>query len=310
MIGLPDIGDPFDVAAFRAFRVPEDQDAFVLLRKAQAKLLGPIANLPVAVRKAGPDRWSKAPAELREWVTANRDVLEMFRDASQRPDGLLHPTFAPIDRHVYLYLGDFKSLALLEASRLEEQGDMAAAWIWYRAVLRMRVHIMRRGAVFQRLVAGWSCGGVHERIATWAADRRTEVPLLRQALDDLRACEPRPEWDAFSLKVDYLFLMSELDDEWGQVQHGDVADQHPTIAGEELPADLARRIYAVRRYYLTEPEQLAACFAWLSPTGWLSWKTNTVKTASRRCRRHSVPPTENRRRSSIGPATTRPPRAG
>jgi hypothetical protein len=26
--GLPDIGDPFDVAAFRAFSVPDDQNAF------------------------------------------------------------------------------------------------------------------------------------------------------------------------------------------------------------------------------------------------------------------------------------------
>ena len=32
--GLPDIGDPFDVAAFRAFRIPDDQNAFVFLRRA------------------------------------------------------------------------------------------------------------------------------------------------------------------------------------------------------------------------------------------------------------------------------------
>jgi hypothetical protein len=28
--GLPDIGEPFDVAAFRSFRVPDDQNAFGL----------------------------------------------------------------------------------------------------------------------------------------------------------------------------------------------------------------------------------------------------------------------------------------
>ena len=32
--GLPDIGDPFDVAAFRTFRIPDDQNAFTLLRRA------------------------------------------------------------------------------------------------------------------------------------------------------------------------------------------------------------------------------------------------------------------------------------
>ena len=32
--GLPDIGDPFDVAAFRAFRLPDEQNAFTYLRRA------------------------------------------------------------------------------------------------------------------------------------------------------------------------------------------------------------------------------------------------------------------------------------
>ncbi len=42
--GLPDIGDPFDVAAFRAFSVPDDQNAFTFLRRAQEKLT-PIRGL-------------------------------------------------------------------------------------------------------------------------------------------------------------------------------------------------------------------------------------------------------------------------
>src|SRR4051812_42674219 len=32
--GLPDIGDPFDVAAFRTFSLPEDQNAFTFFRRA------------------------------------------------------------------------------------------------------------------------------------------------------------------------------------------------------------------------------------------------------------------------------------
>src|SRR5438270_10384450 len=36
--GLPDIGDPFDVAAFRALRIPDEQNAFVFLRRADQKL--------------------------------------------------------------------------------------------------------------------------------------------------------------------------------------------------------------------------------------------------------------------------------
>ena len=36
--GLPDIGEPFDVAAFRVFSVPDDRNAFTYLRRAQEAL--------------------------------------------------------------------------------------------------------------------------------------------------------------------------------------------------------------------------------------------------------------------------------
>ena len=36
--GLPDIGDPFDVAAFRAFSVPDDHNAFTYFRRASEKV--------------------------------------------------------------------------------------------------------------------------------------------------------------------------------------------------------------------------------------------------------------------------------
>ncbi len=201
------------------------------------------------------ERWSKAAPELRDWVTENRDVLEMFREGSERPDGVLHRTFDRFEHRHNLNLEVFKWLALLEASRLEEHGDMAGAWGWYLAVFRTRVHVMRRGSVFQRLIAGWSCTGLQERLASWAADSHTSASLLRRALEDLRTCEPRAEWDAFSLKVDYLYMMSELDDKWGRVQYGEQKDRQLTIAGEDLPREFAQNIYALRRYYASEPER-------------------------------------------------------
>ncbi len=132
---------------------------------------------------------------------------------------------------------------------------MAGAWNWYRAVFRMKVLVMRRGSIFQRYVAHRNWSDLRTRIASWASDRRTSVSLLRQALDDVRAGEPKPEWDAFSLKVDYLEMMTELDKEWGWVQQGDEEDQQVKIAGEPLPAGLAWIPYAARRYSLREPER-------------------------------------------------------
>ena len=271
MLGLPDVGDPFDVAEFQAFRIPPEQDAVALFRRAQEKLTR-MPNVSNAASRLGPNvGWSKVAPELRDWVVANRDVLEKFRAASEQVDGIVHSRFDQLGLYSYLNLGEFSWLALLQASRLEEQGDMAGAWTWYRAVFRMKVHVMRRGSVFQRFIAERNCAGLKPQIATWAADRRTSVPLLRQALDDVVAGEPKPEWDAFSLKVDYLAKMNELEEEWGLVPQGGEEDRHFRIFGEELPPNLSGNIYATKRYYSNDPERsrrvLRLAFAnWLAHT--------------------------------------------
>ena len=43
--GLPDIGDPFDVETFRSFSLPDEQNAFTYLRRADQKL-APFPELP------------------------------------------------------------------------------------------------------------------------------------------------------------------------------------------------------------------------------------------------------------------------
>ena len=117
LIGLPDVGDPFDVAAFRSFRIPEDQDAVVLLRQAAAKVPS-IPFLPMAIRRLGPSvGWSQADPKLREWALANRQALEMFRQGADRLDGIPHPSSDWVDNYQYLNLGPLVWLALLEGAR-------------------------------------------------------------------------------------------------------------------------------------------------------------------------------------------------
>src|SRR4029077_11112945 len=130
----------------------------------------------------------------------------------------------------------------------EAQADMAGAWNLYRAVMRIRGDLMRRGSGFLRFIAYQNCSNLRAQIATWAADARTTAPLLRRALEEVKAAEPRPEWDEFSLNVEYLSMMNELDVDRGLVQHGEDEDQHVRIFGEELAPNLAQNIYSVRRY--------------------------------------------------------------
>ena len=255
LIGLPDVGDPFDVVAFRSFRIPEDQDAVVLFRQAAAKVPS-LPSLPVGVRRLGPGvGWAQADPKLREWALANREALEMFRQGADRSDGIPHPSSDWVDNYQYLNLGPLVWMALLEGARLEEQGETARAWTWYRSVLRMRIHVMRRGSVYQRLFADRMCSGLQSRIATWAADRRTDVPLLRRALEDVRAFEPKSEWDSFSLKVDYLVMMSTLDSPSSWVHQGDDENTDFRIGGEKLPPNLAALLQVGRQFLANEPER-------------------------------------------------------
>ncbi len=273
LIGLPNAGDPFDVAAFTAFRIPEEDDAIVLLRQAQEKLTR-MPGLPSAVLRRGPvTGWSKAAPELRDWVTANRKLLEVFRAASERKDGIPHPGF---DRELnrYYFIWEFSWLVLLEASRLEEQGDMEGAWTWYRALFRMKVHVMRRGSVFQRYLADQNCSSLRPQITAWAANPRTSVPLLRKALADILAGEPKPEWDAFSLKIDYLEQMHELDKEWGRAYWAVEEAQQVKIFGEDLPPNLAWLPYAAKRYLWNEPERSRRVLR-LSFANWLAHAENS-----------------------------------
>jgi hypothetical protein len=257
LIGLPDIGDPFDRVAFRTFRVPEDEDAFALFRQAASKV-PPLPNLPMAVRQGGAVvAWSQADPRLRAWFEANRDALDLFRRGAKRADVTAPPLADPLGSSSLqgMSIEPFVWLAFLEASRLEELGDMPAAWDGYQAILRTKAHVMRRGAVFDRYIADHSLRGLESRIATWAANPKTDVSLLHRALNDVHENEPKPEWDAFSLKLDYINMMRMLDEPNGLVQRGTDEDQAIWIAGEPLPPNLTGLVYATRRYLSNEPER-------------------------------------------------------
>src|SRR5271154_604266 len=79
--GLPDIGDPFDVAAFRAFGLPDEQNAFIYLRRASEKLT-PIVGIVVGNGADPIDlkfSWSIANPKLRDWAGENREAFELFQ---------------------------------------------------------------------------------------------------------------------------------------------------------------------------------------------------------------------------------------
>jgi hypothetical protein len=254
--GLPDIGEPFNVAAFRALRIPDDQNAFTFLGRANQELT-PWPDLPRAAGLAAPTvAWSKAHPKLRAFVEANRQALELFHQAADRSDAMVDlagdPSTAggPVNLSV---------LALLEGGRRQESGDTAGAWCCYRAVLRMAAHVTGRGSLNQRLrvnllmlARGW----LEQRLATWAVDPRTTISQLKSALDEVLKAEPKPAWDSFAIKTGYVELMRSLERPMDPLdQQGIEGEWTIRLDDMQLPAGMIAKIEASRRLLLREPER-------------------------------------------------------
>ena len=206
LFGLPDIGDPFDLQEFQSFTIPDESNAFVLYRQA-ADRLKPLVTTSKEEREriALHAAWSKADPIVCRWVEENREVLDLFRHGTERPDAL-EPALAEKPDppwNMTRVFRTFQQLALLEASRLEEKGDTAAAWVWYRAALRATYHMGLRGTIITRLVGQSRASELRRRFSTWAADPRTSPELIRHAIDDVNTCGSLIPSQSYTLKAEY-----------------------------------------------------------------------------------------------------------
>jgi hypothetical protein len=251
---LPDIGEPFDVAAFRALRVPDDQNAFAFLRRAD-KMLTPWPELPRAMGlSAVTVPWSKADPKLRTWVEANHPALEMFRQGAELTDAAVPAGDPSFDvRPLSLIL-----LALLEGSKRQESGDSAGAWDCYRAILRMTAHVGGRGSLDQRFCVNFvlSRGWLQQRLATWAADPRMTIPQLKNVLDEVNKIEPKPDGDSSILRSSYMALIQLMNRPMGLRDQHEIEGEWTVHLGDmQLSAEFIETIEASRRFLLREPER-------------------------------------------------------
>jgi hypothetical protein len=217
LMGLPDIGDPFDLREFQSTRIPDDRNAYVLYQRAAAALRPLKSSLkPSEIPLGQPGPHPKGDQEARRWVEENRGAMELYRRGTERPDALdLVPPNRPESWRSIEALRSFHVLALIEGSRLERQGDMSGTWAWYRAALRATHHMGLRGSFIARMNAHHWQRELLKRLATWAADRRTTPALLRRALDDVIACEAFTPSESYTIQAEYPGIERALDESDG-----------------------------------------------------------------------------------------------
>jgi hypothetical protein len=258
---LPDIGEPFDVAAFKSTTIPDDRNAYVDYLEAWSlvKQWYPYSQSAVG-RFDIRARWSKAIPELRQWAEDNRAALAVYRRGTERPDALgpvpqfegFHSESGGMRNEIQF----FQNLAFLEASRLEELGDMERAWGWYRAILRSIYHVGMRGTVERRSVAQTWHDELRDRVATWAASPRTTPALIRRAVDDVTACEALAPSESYTLKAEYLDVDRLLDDPEIQAAAFPRSWMSPIPSlGFTVTVGQAAALHDAWRSWLREPER-------------------------------------------------------
>jgi hypothetical protein len=213
LLGLPDVGDPFDVRSAGIVYLPDADNAFVEYKEATHRFVRPgwtswwETNWDCA--------WSQVNPTIRAWMEQNREALEVWRQGTEKPDALyIQPgdmnfaTLLPVTQE----LRNFAHMAAWRGSECEEKEDMDGAWSWYRAILRSSRHSGRHGCLIERIVGAALHETARKRIEHWAADPRTSALLLRRALDETIAIDAGTVPISDPLKEDYLVLLRAVDD--------------------------------------------------------------------------------------------------
>jgi hypothetical protein len=272
LLGLPDIGDPFDGEGIRSSRVPDDRNAFVTYRRAAERFNPPVSTRYQAWFEAQLlGRWSASLPEVRGWAEEKRQALAHFREAAERPD-----SDPPSDRdrmEVWPAIRHLEPLALFEAARLEERGDMPGAWTWYRAVMRTIEHQVRYSRFAERKEAMYRRDRLRERLANWAADPRTTRAMLRRALDDALTCESMSPSDAYSFRAECLELERSVDDPHHRASQVTSAKWKAIFGFPEhyLSPDQRQAIYGLWRSWRREPERSRRVIR-LAIANWLAYQ--------------------------------------
>ncbi|WP_435020617.1 hypothetical protein TA3x_001929 [Tundrisphaera sp. TA3] len=300
--GLPDIGDPFDVAAFEAahirVRVEDDRNAFVEYREAHALLKGPLRTFqtqrPWPGSEKDPRTWAEAGPEWRTLLAASQTALAAYRAGSEKPDALYtHPeglglnTLLPVTFSLRM-LG---RLAVLEGKRLEAEGDMAGAWGWYRAALRSSRHTGRHGFQIERTVGAAIHKQAADAIGDWSGDPRVDAPLLRRARAEVIAIDALTAPRSDAIKMEYLIFLHDLDDPGNLIDYFFIPPRQPDDPADwvqdlSIPAGPKTALHR-GRFVINAERERAIRISRLLVANWLAEED---KPAARRARLASMKP--------------------
>jgi hypothetical protein len=214
--GLPDIGEPFDLKRYGTAEVRDADNAMVVYRQAARKLIPPGSDYKLPTSKAWEvNDWSTADPELRRWVVDNRPAVALWLEGTERPDSLLvqpREVNGEPSHMSLIFLQHFTRLATLEASALEEAGDLEGAWRLHRAALRSSRHAGMHGGTINRYLGLNLLNIGRAGVGRWVEDPRVTPAMLHRAIADIDGCRRMTPPMSEMIRDDYFAVRSILDD--------------------------------------------------------------------------------------------------
>lgn len=250
---LPDIGEPFDLARYGTVEVAERDNAMVLYAEASKQLISPSTYEVINSRAWDIHSWALAEPEVRRWVVDNRPALATWLRGTERPDSLLvQPRNMKFDTSLgsLFALMQFETLAILEATALEEAGDLEGAWRLYRAVLRASRHAGMHGGTSHRYLGLSLLTRIGPDVRRWAEDPRVAPAMLRRAVADLEECRRMTPPMSEMVRCDYFTVRSNLEwaEAWGKLHHRGPEDDRRWLVDAPI-------VYKARDFLNREPER-------------------------------------------------------
>lgn len=214
--GLPDPGEPFDVAAFRASDPPGEDNAVELYNDAIEGLNVTSEQVLAALNATSAARMPRfgAMPPIQNWRKDNREPLELWLKGTERKRlgrartgaGVGRASWADDGRVTWLVL-----MANLEAGDLENDGKLVEAWKWRRAVLRFSRHVGQGGDFAERRLGASILEDACAAIDAWSVDDEQAIETLKRALADTLAAAELTAPISDGYKVAYLEVMNRLE---------------------------------------------------------------------------------------------------
>lgn len=190
LAGVPDIGEPFDVAAFVAVKVDPADNAAVDYAAAGALLVTASKSADEQLDKALTGDWADAAVDVRNWLADNAAALDRWREGADKSECLFVQP-GVLDYNTPLpHIQDsrtFARLARLRGKELEAAGEWGAAWQQFRAIYRSSRHIGRHGCFINRLVGAAIHSLAVEAIGFWAQQPEVTVEMLDAARREMES---------------------------------------------------------------------------------------------------------------------------